>query len=165
MGNAYLLRMPAGIPGVINRMEVATVEPRILDPNTPPTAYGTFVKNTSTGLQPAVGSGDVTYPTVLAGLIARPYPVQEYSTNEALGSATPDPNRPADIMTRGFMTVFLAGVVAAARGGQVYLVTTATTGYVAGTISASATNATAVTGCVFTGAADANGNVEIAFNI
>lgn len=166
-GISYLYRMPAGIPGAVNRIESATIEPEIPDPVNGPTAYGVFVKWGASGVVPAVAAGDVTWPTVLAGLAVRPFPVQETvaAGNEAFNVGTPDLSRPIDILKRGYMTVALAGTATPAKGNQVYLVTTAAAGYVAGTISASATNATAVPYCVFQGAQDSNGYVEIAFNL
>jgi hypothetical protein len=46
-----------------------------------------------------------------------------------------------------------------AKNGQVYFVSAT------GLISASASNATAITGCYFMGDADSDGNCEIAYNL
>ena len=163
MGNAYLYRMPAGIPGVINRTTQATTEAGIIDTNYPPTSFGRFVKMVS-GLIRTLASGDAA--TDVIGLIARPYPYQETTASQPLGTAVPRTTLPCDILKRGYMTVLFSGTTAA-KGGQVYVRITADTGKLVGDIEEAADSAkcVAVVGCTFMGAADTDGNVEIAYNI
>ena len=163
MSNAYVYRMPAGIPGVVTRVGQSTLEARIIDTNYPPTAFGKFVKAVS-GLIRTIASGDAA--TVVIGLIAKPYPYQEPTSNEAIGTATPSTVLPCDIMKRGYMIVHFNGTTAE-KDGQVYVRITADTGKLVGDIEEGADSAkcVAVVGCFFMGAADADGNVEIAYNI
>lgn len=165
MSNAILYRMSAGIPGAPNRLEHCTIVPEIYDSDTPPTVFGVPVKLVSGKVQPIAATDTVA--SVLYGLLVRPYPTQAAS-NEALAAGTPNPALPADIMKRGYMTVKCnAGVPA--KGGVVYCRKTdhGAAEYPIGGIEADADSAKceAVTGCYFMGAMDANGNVEVAFNI
>lgn len=161
---AFLYRMPAGIPGDVTRPSNSTTEPQQIDSGTPPTKYGVFVKLVSGKVQP-VASGDAG--SVVYGLLQRPYPTN--AANEALGTATPPTSGLCDVMVRGYMTVKLA-LGTAAKGGAVYVVTTAGGTVVVGDIVTSTTpagggTAVAVADCIFMGAADASGNVEIRYNI
>lgn len=163
MSNAYLLRMPSGFPGVVNRVDQATIEPQIMDPDTPVTAFGKFVKFVSGKVQPIAASDAAT---VVQGLLVKPYPTQEPSSNEAIGAGTPDKYAPCNVLKRGYMTVTL-NKGTATKGGQVYVRVTASGDDVVGQIETAADSGkcVAVTGCFFTGAADSSGNVEVAYNI
>ena len=157
---AFTTRMPAGFPGIFSRTDSLTVEQEIIDSSNPPTKYGVPVKIVGGKMQ-GLESGDAG--TVTAGWMVKPYPAQ--SSTDALGTATPPTSGTGDRLRRGFMTVTLAKGTAA-KGGQVYVVTTA-----GGTVAlndivtaaspAGGGTAVAVTGAFFTGAADANGIVEI----
>jgi len=145
--------MPAGIAGAVTRLEVAKIEPNVMDPDTPVTVYGVPVVKVAGKIQPYAGSG-----TIL-GFLVRPYPTQmENITNQSLGGGTPSVNQTCDILRSGYMTV-LNTLGTPAIDGAVYVNNTT------GLIQADATGATAVTGAKFEGAADDNGNVEISFNI
>ena len=157
---AYTTRMPAGFAGNISRDDNLLVDPVIIDSGTPPTAYGSVVKLVSSKAQP-VASGDAG--SVAYGWSARPYPVQ--STTNSLGVAAPPASGIINVMRRGFMTVNLV-LGTAAKGGQVYVVTTAGGSVAVGDIVTSSSPAgggtgVVVTGATFMGAADANGIVEI----
>ncbi|WP_175788118.1 structural cement protein Gp24 [Burkholderia cenocepacia] len=162
MGNAILYRMPSGIPGDISRQSQATVETGFFDSTNPFSAYGLFGKVVSGKFVP-IGAGDVA--TAVYGLLVRPFPTQ--SSQDPVGTSTPPTKGPADILRRGYMTVQLnAGV--AALNGQVYVrVAAAAAGKPIGGIEAAAdgTNTIAIAGATFMAAADAAGNVEIAYNI
>lgn len=154
MTRAYLKRMPAGIPGDVSRKAEATIEAGLMAETVP---YGCAVKLDSSGkLAKPTASTDTVH-----GFMARPYPTQD----EAAAADTTQ-----DCMLRGYMTVKLARGTAA-RGGQVYVRVTAVTGKAVGDIEAapdtteSATRTLEVPNCIFMGAADANGNVEISFNL
>ena len=69
-------------------------------------------------------------------------------------------------MRRGYMTVFLARGVAA-RDAAVYIRITADTGKLVGDLetAADAGNCVLIPGALFRGPADAQGNVEIEYNL
>lgn len=160
---AYLYRMPSGIPGDVTRQSQSTIEPQLFNSATPFSAYGLFGKVVSGRFVP-VGTGDTA--AVVYGLLVRPYPTQSAST--ALGVATPPTTGAADVLRRGYAAVQLRGSAAAALNGQVYVRVAAGTGpQPIGGIEAAAdsTNTIAITGAVFMSPADAQGNVEIAYNI
>jgi hypothetical protein len=161
---AFTTRAPAGFPGAISRSDSLTVEQEIIDSSNPPTAYGQAVKIVSGKLQ-ALESGDAG--SVVSGFMVRPYPTQ--SATNAYGASTPPTSGIGDRMRRGFMTVPLAKGTSA-KGGQVYVVTTAGGTVALGDIVTSASPAgggtgVAITGAEFTGPADAGGIVEISYKI
>lgn len=161
---SFLYRMPAGIPGDVTRPSQSTIEPGQIDAAAPPTKYGVFLKMVSGKLR-ALGAGDAAVTPY--GLLARPYPTN--AANEPLGTATPPTSGLCDPMVRGYMTVKLA-LGTAAKGGAVYVVTTAGGSVVGGDIVTAASpagggTATLIPNCIFMGGADADGNVEIRFNI
>jgi len=164
MGNAFLYRMPSGIPGDISRLSAATVEPVLLDPANPFSAFGLFGKIAAGKFIP-IGAGDAASATY--GLYVRPYPTTGGAASDPLGTSTPPASGIGNAMRRGYMTVKLnAGT--AAFGGQVYVrVAAAAAGKPIGGIEAAAdsTNTIAITGATFMSAADASGNVELAYNI
>lgn len=164
LGNAYVTRMPVGFPGMVNRVSEASLQQEILDATHPPLLYGTFVKMVS-GKIHIIESGDAA--TAVCGLIAKPYPVQETTAaGSALGAAAvPNKDLPADILKRGYMIVGFAGVTAA-KGGQVNVCINVAGGGAIGDITETTDgNNVAVANCFFMGAADANGMVEISYNI
>lgn len=166
---SYLYRMPAGIPGEPNRAQQFTIEPGSVTPfgtAGAPAAYGVPMVIDATsgniGNYRTLKSGD----TKVDGLLVRPYPTQ--SSQDPLGTSTPPASGQIDIMKRGYMTVLLSGSGAAAKGAPVYVWTAAASGtHIVGGFEATdpSTSGFAVTGAYFMGPADANGNVEIAFNI
>jgi len=165
LGNAYVTRMPAGFPGMVNRVSEASLQQEIIDQNYPPVLYGTLTKMVSgkvRTLPAAAAVGDIY------GFIARPYPVQETTAaGSALGAAgVPNKELPCDILKRGYIMVDFAGVTAS-KGGQVYVCINTAGGNAIGEIfeGADAGNNIAVTNCFFMGAADANGIVEVSYNI
>lgn len=162
---SYLYRMPSGIPGDVTRPSTSTIEQAVIDSTGTPPAYGRFVKLVSEKIRDLAASDAAT---VIYGLLTRPFPTSSLS-NEALGAATPVAGTIGGILVRGYMTVKLA-LGTAAKGGAVYVVTTAGGSVVVGDIVTAASPAgggTAVLApnCIFMGAADASGNVEIRFNI
>lgn len=161
---AYITRMPAGIAGSVSRSDSLTVEPGQIDAAFPATAYGTFAKIVS-GLYRPLASGDAS--SVAVGVFTRPYPFQ--SSDNGFGPGTPPSSGILDVLKRGYFSATLK-VGTAAKGGQVYVVTTAGGSVVVGDIVTSTTpagggTAVAVSGAFFTGAADASGITEIAYNI
>jgi hypothetical protein len=165
---AFQFRMPAGIPGEITRSGLSVVEPNVIDANTPPTAFGVFVKLATGKIQPCAVAGDVA-AGVVYGLIVRPYPTQQNSTSPAFGGGTPSLTDSCSILRAGYMNVKLARGTAV-KGGGVAMRTTAGSHAVGDiedltNVGAGDTDCTLVAGATFMGSADANGNVEIAFNI
>lgn len=164
MGNAILYRMPSGIPGAVTRQGVATIESVIHDQNNAFSAFGLFGKLSGGKFVP-LGAGDAA--TAIYGLLVRPYPTQGANASDPLGTAVPPTIGVANVLRRGYIAVKLnAGT--AALGGQVYVrIANAAAGKPINGIEAAAdgTNTIAVAGATFMSAADASGNVEIAYNI
>jgi hypothetical protein len=162
MSTAILYRMDAGIPGAVSRAEHATISPEVLDTTYYPTAYGVFVKIVS-GAVRKIASGDAA--SDVRGVLVRPFPTSGNGT-DGLGTSTPPTSGICDVLRRGYIFVKLAQGTAA-KEAAVYVRVTADTGKLVGDIETAADSGkcVAVTGAYFTGAADANGNVEIAFNI
>lgn len=165
MTNSFTFRMPAGIPGAISRgAGQATIDPVVLNASAAFPRYGMFGKTVSEKFVP-LESGDAA--AVITGLLVRPFPTQ--SSQDGLGTSTPPTSGAADRLKRGYMTATLAKGTSA-KDGQVYVVTTAGGTVSVGDIVTSTTPAgggtgVLVVGCFFTGPADANGIVELAFNI
>lgn len=158
---AYTTRVPAGFPGAITRSDSKTVKQEYIDSAAPPTAYGSAVKLVSGKLRP-IASGDAA--AVIHGILVRQYPVQ--SSANAFGNATPPTSGIADVLLRGYIAVQVTQGTAAPKG-PVYVRVTAASGKLVGDIEAvsDSTNSVALPNAYFTGAADANGVAEIAFNI
>jgi hypothetical protein len=165
MTNAFTYRMPAGIPGTISRAAgQATVEPEVANAGTPFPRYGMFGKTAAekfVPLEAGDGAGAIT------GLLVRPFPTT--SSQDGLGTSTPPTSGLLDRLKRGYMVVTLAKG-AAAKDAQVFVVTTAGGTVVVGDIVTSANPAgggaaVAAAGAFFTGPADANGVVEISYNL
>lgn len=161
---AFLYRMPSGIAGDVTRPSVSTIETQLLDSTLPFPGYGLFGKIASGKFVP-IASGDAA--GTVYGALVRPFPTQGVNASDALGVSVPKTSGAADVMRRGYMSVKLnAGT--AALGGVVYVrVGAAATGKPIGGIEAASdsTNTIAVAGASFMSAADASGNVEIAYNI
>ncbi|MEI1686968.1 hypothetical protein V8P55_01625 [Acinetobacter baumannii] len=158
MGNAYLYRMPSGIPGDISRKAHSTVEAHILKGNFG--AFGIFGKLTAEGIVPLEAADTDVY-----GLIVRSYPTQ--SALNGIGAAVPQSGIVNDIMRRGYMTV-KCNAGTAKKAGKVYVrVATGTELKPIGGIEAVAdgTNTIEIKNAMFMHDADAQGNVEISYNI
>lgn len=153
MTNALLERMPAGFAGDVTRKHEATLEPALL--GTVPIPYGAPAVYRNGKLAP-VTAGD----TLIAGFLARPYPTQSGADGTAPAATL------GDVLRRGYMNVRLA-LGTAAHNGQVYVRLVAASGKTVGDIEAAADgdNTLSITGCVFTGPADASGIIEIAYNL
>ena len=167
----FTTRMPAGIAGTVTRANQATIEPQIMDANYPVTVYGVPVKYVSGLVRPIAASDTVA--TVVQGFLVRPFPTQNLAAgSEALGTATPSLVNAGDIMKRGYMMIKVNASVPSAvpaKGGVVYCRKTdhGAGEYLVGGVESDADSAKceAIPGCYFTGAMDANGNCEIAYNI
>ena len=165
MGNAILYRMPSGIPGDVSRPSQSTIESVLLDSANPFVGFGLFGKIVSGKFIP-VGAGDAA--TAVYGLYVRPFPTTGGAASDPLGTSTPPQGAGiGNALRRGYMTV-KNNAGTPAMNGQVYVrVAAAAAGKPIGVIEAAAdsNNTIAITGAIFLSAADAAGNVEIAYNI
>ena len=163
--NVFTYRMPAGIPGTLNRTSTATVEAALLDATNYPTVYGVPVAvDATTKNIRKIGAGDAS--ANVFGFYVRPYVTN--NSQDGLGASTPPVSGICNVMKRGYMSVQLGGVAAAAKGGTVYVrIAAAASGKPLGGVEAAAdsTNTFVLAGAYFTGPADASGNCEIAFNL
>ncbi|OTR99622.1 hypothetical protein DVA74_17685, partial [Acinetobacter baumannii] len=151
-------RMPSGIPGDISRKAHSTVEAHILKGNFG--AFGIFGKLTADGIVPLEAADTDVY-----GLIVRSYPTQ--SALNGIGAAVPQSGIVNDIMRRGYMTV-KCNAGTAKKAGKVYVrVATGTELKPIGGIEAVAdgVNTIEIKNAMFMHDADAQGNVEISYNI
>ena len=171
---AFTFRMGAGFPGDVNRTHPATIEPCLIDASAPITAYGqpVLVDPTTQGVRPFVAGDQSNTVPAGYGLTVRPYPFQQSSATNfgsaALGSATPPTSGVCDVLRAGYIMANLAAGGSPVKGGAVYIWAAASIGlHVQGGIEAaySAGNTTQLLNATFNGSPDANGNVEIAFNI
>jgi hypothetical protein len=160
--SVFLTRMPSGIPGAVTRAEHATIVPEVYAASNYPTLFGSPVKYSSGKIVKFTGSEAIAD---MAGWLVRPYPSM-YTSSEAISTSTPNPTQIANVLKRGYMTVLLS-FGTAAKGAQVYVCVATTGGHVVGTIgdSSDSSYCIAVAGCYFMGAADADGNVEISYNV
>jgi hypothetical protein len=167
---SYLLRMPAGIPGDVNRAEHALVEAQVITPYgsaSAPAAYGIgIVIDATSGEVRAPAAGD----TGIYGFLVRPYPTQEPTQAPVLGTSIPPTQGACSILKRGYMTVKLQNTTAAVKDGPVFVRCNGVTGSLfAGGVEAAAdatpANTIPLTNAYFMGPADSLGNVEIAVGI
>jgi hypothetical protein len=165
--NAFVSRMPAGIPGTLSRSAAqSTVDTVNL---TPAGTQGAFTDYGLGGLIDAV-TGNFRIPaagdTAITGVLVRPFPTN--SSQDGLGTSTPPAKGLADRLKRGFITVLLSGATKPVKDGAVFVrIQTPSAGKFVGGFEAAADGANTITvpGAYFTGAPDPVGNVEIGFNI
>lgn len=166
MTNAILYRMAQGIPGAVSRESVATIEAQPLAVGTPFYSYGIFGKWSGGAFVPLTAVGDAAN---VYGLLVRPYPITGLNASDPLGTSVPPTTGVANIMRRGYMTVQVpTGGGTPAPGGLVYFrYASPASPLLVGDIEAAAVGSVTavVPGAFFMSAADANGNVEIGFNI
>ncbi|MFG1172153.1 hypothetical protein AAFN90_00805 [Erwiniaceae bacterium CAU 1747] len=162
---AYLNRMPAGIAGAISRPQDLTTEPVILNAANTFSQYGLAGKDSADGKFIPLTANDAA--TVITGLYVRPYPTT--STPDLVRQVGTTSNFTGDVMKRGYMTVNIGSTaVNLVKGGPVYVrIASPTASSPLGAIlGAAVTDATVVLpNATFTGAGDAAGNAEIAYNI
>ena len=159
---AYTYRIDAGEPGDVSRKTDSKIETQIIDSTTPPTQFGDPIKLVSSKVRP-VASGDAA--TVVYGFLVRPYP--SLASTDGLTTSTPPTSDICNVMTSGYIYSLLRNGTAALNGAVYVRVASALTGRPIGGIEATADsgNNVAITGAIFTGAADSSGNVEIRYNI
>lgn len=178
MGAAFTFRAGAGFPGEITRQENSISEPVVLNAATPPLLYGIPMVVDQTGgaagqVRPMV-AGDVGLSNFY-GVLVRTFPSSQASAtnfgNTPLGGAgVPPSSGPASLVISGYIAVQVpAGSALANKNGLVFVWTAASTGaHVQGGFetAASGGNTAAITGTThFNGPQDANGVIELVFNI
>ena len=164
MDNTFLYRMPAGIAGAISRPQDLTVEPQTLDSAKAFAAYGLAGKFSAGKFVP-IEADDTA--AVVVGIYVRPYPTASQPDKvRQIGTGF---NFAGDCMKRGYVTVNIgADASSVALGGAVFMrVATPTASSPLGAFLAAADGANTVqlTNAYFNGPGDANGNIELAFNI
>jgi len=170
--SVFTFRMPAGIPGECSRFNVVgtTIKAENQNQSTPVTAFGQVCTIDANGARPILGTDTAAVATPVA-ISVRPFPTSDvtvaYPGVVPFGAGTPSPRGIVDLMYRGYATMKLNGATAAARGGAVYVWYGATGGghVQAGIEAAAGATGWALPRTYFTGPADAQGNVEIAFDI
>lgn len=164
MDNTFLYRMPAGIAGAISRPQDLTVEPQTLDSAKAFAAYGLAGKFSAGKFVP-IEEADTA--AVVVGIYVRPYPTA--SQPDKVRQIGTGYNFAGDCMKRGYVTVNLgADASAVMLGGAVYMrVATPSDTSPLGAFLAAADgeNTVQITNAFFNGPGDANGNIELAFNI
>ena len=161
--NAFTYRMPYGIPGDITRQSLATVETQLLDSTLPFAGYGLPGKINANKKFSGIVNGDAA----VYGFLVRPFPTQGVNASDALGVGVPKTSGLGDVLRRGYINVACNNGTPQV-GGAVYVRVAVPSGAkVIGGIEATAdgANTITITGATFAGAADASGNVEVAFNI
>lgn len=165
-GSSYLERMPMGIAGGVTRSQDLTIEPVTLDYKTPFSAYGQAGKYSNDKFVPLEDGDDIG---LVKGIFVRPYPISSYVDLTYIGVQV---NQTADNLKRGYICVqATAGNAAAAKkGNPVYVrVADGTDASPIGsfllTPDATATNTPKLTIAEVMGPGQADGLVEIAYNI
>lgn len=175
---AYTFRMPAGVPGECTRLAVlgTTITPEMV--NTTAAAaggaawsYGNLAVVDANGARPAAVA-DAAFSATTWGVLVRPFPTGDIGVAFPagivdFGTGVPPQTGIVNVMRRGFFSAKLNGATAAAKGGAVYAFTGATAAphQQGGFEAASGTSLIQVPGAYFQGPADAQGNVEIAWNL
>ena len=168
---AFLFRMPSGVPGATNRAEHLTIEAGLPLVGFLPPGYGLpLAIDPPTGRYRAIVGTDTA--AMIVGMFVRPYPSNSFGTaSDGLGTIVNFGNYAGviNVMRRGYMTVLLGGVAAAAKGGTVFVrVAAPVAGKPLGGLEAAADAANTVAlpnTWYFMGPADAQGNCELAMNI
>lgn len=159
---AYLYQPPIGIPGVVSRPDAPNDIITKTFGATAFVAYGLPVQTSAGTVIPISSTGQAVY-----GILVRPFPRQGLTVSDGsqLNSASPPTAGPADVIRKGYITVFNRNGVPA-EGGNIYIRFQNPSGNkIIGGIEATSTADTyQLTGWSFVAAADALGNVEISSN-
>jgi len=162
---SLLYRMPVGIAGAISRPQDLTTEPVILNAANTFSAYGLAGKDSADGKFIPLAASDAA--TVITGLYVRPYPTT--STPDMVRQVGTGKNFTGDVLKRGYMTVNIGSTaVNLKKGAPVYVrnANPTETSPLGAILGAAITDETVVLpNATFTGAGDADGNAEIAYNI
>jgi hypothetical protein len=179
LSNAFTFRMPFAIPGDLAQAAGrANVKAEIYGATAFP--YYGLPCVLSSGTVIPVNSNLAAVANSIYGWLVRPFPLQEFASPSTSlvtgGQAVPPTSGIANVMTEGYIGVFVqAGASSVVEGGTVYLryqttgagitifggvegVTTGNNFAVANTTNSRKT-------CYFTGPCDANGFTVVAFGI
>lgn len=158
------LRMSAGTPGAVSRIEHLTAEPVHLDPAAPFAAFGLPGTIGANGRFRPIQAGDTA--ASVSGFLIRNYPGLASSTYYGV-TGMPTGSVVADRMRRGYMQVKLNAGNAVKEAPVFVRIGAGTAAKPVGGIEAAAdgANTVQIPACTFMGPADAEGNTEIAFNI
>jgi hypothetical protein len=129
-GTAISFRMPAGIPGGVNRTHPASIEPVLIDSSAPPTLYGqgVVIDPTTQGVRPIAATGD-TGLTDVYGITVRPFPLEQQTTTGSLYTAVPPTSGLMDVLKFGYISIgFNKSGSAPVKGGAAYIWAAATAG-------------------------------------
>lgn len=159
-------RMGAGFAGDVNRSHPANIEPVLIDPNSPPTAYGQAVVGdvASQGVRPlAVGDPG----TSIYGVTTRPYPVSQTTggMSAAIGAAVPPTSGVTDVLKNGYVLVPVVGQTT--KFAPVYIwIAASGGGHTTGGFEAvnGGGNTALLAGALWNGAPDATGIAELILN-
>lgn len=128
---AIPFRMAAGFAGDVNRAHPASIQPCLISPVNPVTAYGQAVVvdtagGSNNGVRPIAGAGDNGL-TEIWGVTARPYPIQQATTSNQYGAApygsvAPPLLQPVDVVRGGYVLVNVnTSVASPVKGGAVFI--------------------------------------------
>ncbi|MDE9499322.1 hypothetical protein KKJ22_16210 [Xenorhabdus bovienii] len=160
----YLKRMPLGIAGAISRLQDMTVEPVLLKSANAFPAYGLVGKYDGDYFVP-LAEGDTADKT--QGIYVRPYPTTGMPDRVRIIGA--DNNLTGDNLKRGYMTVKLDGDASSIKKGAPVYVRVgkpAQKSPLGSFLNVAIDGETVVLpNAQFTGAGDADGNVEISYKI
>jgi hypothetical protein len=131
---AIQFRMGAGYAGAVNRTHPVSIEPVLIDYNSPPLYYGqgVVIDPTTQGVRPLV-AGDSGLSDVY-GITVRPFPLQQTSgtlplTATIASAGTPPAAGYMDVMRYGYIMVPLnSGDAAPVKGNPTYIWVAATSG-------------------------------------
>ncbi len=170
---AFTYRMGAGFPGDVNRTHPASIEPCLIDASAPPTAFGqpVVVDATTQGVRP-LAAGDAALDAIY-GVTVRPYPFQaDAGTNygaASFGAAAPPASGVIDVLRAGYIMMKANVGSAPVKGGRVFIWVAATAGnHIQGQLESAASAGNTIEldeKTYFNGTPDADGVVEVGFNI
>lgn len=165
---SYGYRMGAGFPGDINRTQPFSAVPGLMNATNPIRLYGdaAIIDSATNSYRGAIAT-DTTL-TKIAGVLVRPYPVQQTSggMNAAFGSAAAPAQGVIEVLSSGFIMVKCSNFATAqpAKGGAVHLRVAATAGaLLQGGFSsaADAANTVVIGNARWNGPGDSNGVAEL----
>jgi hypothetical protein len=167
--SVFTYRMGAGVPGTVSRMNpAAVIEPVLIDPTAPPTAFGVpvVIAAASQGAR-VVEIGDVE--ANIYGILVRPYPFQQLSGGPTANFNSGGPGvGGADVLRSGYILAIINTLGGQPVKGQpVYIWTAASGGghTLGGFETAASGGNTIAIPATFQGGVDANGVGEIAYNV
>lgn len=178
MGAAFTFRAGAGFPGEVTRQENSIIEPVVLNASFAPTFYGqpmTVDQSAgNAGIVRPFTTGDTAANNPIYGILVRSFPQSQATAsnfgNTPLGGAgVPPTSGPASLLVSGYIAVQVPiGQTLAVKNGLVYIWVAASSGaHIQGGFEAvtSGSTITMLGTTRFNGAQDANGIIELAFNL